>query len=107
MAPQTLEEREAAEAEALKDMKYKLECAQDEKAANTGAVLGMVALPFCVWALYKAMTPTGELDDAAKLSYVMKSIGPTIFMQWALFEIMAKIRIAKAKAGKMPSSMGT
>lgn len=102
MAPQTLEDREAAEAAALKDMKYKLECVQDEKAASTGAILGMVALPFCVWGLYQAMKPTGELDDAAKLSYVMKSIGPTIFMQWALFEIMAKVRIAKAKAGKCP-----
>lgn len=102
MAPQTLEAREAAEAAALKDMKYKLECVQDEKASNTGAIIGMTALPFAVWAIYSLMKPTGELDDAAKLCYVVKSIGPTVFMQWMLYEIMAKIRIAKAKAGKCP-----
>lgn len=59
-------------------------------------------MPFCVWGLYSAMQPTGELDDAAKLCYVVKRLGPSILMQWFLFEAMAKIRIAKAKAGKCP-----
>eukprot|EP00930_Biecheleria_cincta_P102649 TRINITY_DN94444_c0_g1_i1.p1 TRINITY_DN94444_c0_g1~~TRINITY_DN94444_c0_g1_i1.p1 ORF type:complete len:284 (-),score=47.55 TRINITY_DN94444_c0_g1_i1:36-887(-) len=98
----TLEEREAEEEAGVAGMKHKLECVQDEKAANKGAILGMFALPFCIWGLYSLMQPTGELDDAAKLCYVLKSIGPTVFMQWFLFETMAKIRIAKVKAGKCP-----
>lgn len=92
----------AAEQDALKGMKYKLECVQNEKAAGDGAALGLILLPLCTWGLYKCMEPTGELDGPAKLAYVVAHIGPTILMQWFLFEAMAKIRIAKAKAGKCP-----
>lgn len=86
----------------LKNMPYKLEAAQDEKAATAGAFFGMAALPLCVWGLYSIMEPTGNLDDAGNFFYTVKHIAPTIFMQWFLFEAMAKVRIAKAKAGKCP-----
>lgn len=92
----------AAEKEALNAMSYKLECVQQEKAAGDGAFLGMAGLPLCVWGLYSLMEPTGNLDDAANLCYVVKRMGPTIMMQWFLFEAMAKIRIAKARAGRCP-----
>lgn len=92
-----------AESEALAAMKYKLETVQGEKAAGDGSFLGMAGLPLGVWIIYSfCLSPPGELDDAAKLCYVVKRLGPTVFVQWALYETMAKIRIAKAKPGKCP-----
>jgi len=79
-----------------------LECVQQEKAAGDGAFFGMFLLPLCVWGLYSMMEPTGELDEPASLCYVVKRIGPSILMQWCLLEAMAKVRIAKARAGKCP-----
>lgn len=92
----------AAEKEALNAMKYPLECVREEKASGDGAFIGMVGLPLCVWGFYSMMEPTGELDDAANFFYVVRRIGPTIMMQWFLFEAMAKLRIAKTKAGLCP-----
>lgn len=103
--PKTLEEREAEEAQALKGMKYPLETVQGESASNVGAMFGMVALPLAVWGLYSLMAdpdPAGIMTDPDKLCYVVRRIGPTVFVQWALYEIMAKLRIAKAKAGECP-----
>eukprot|EP00929_Paragymnodinium_shiwhaense_P090213 TRINITY_DN5038_c0_g1_i1.p1 TRINITY_DN5038_c0_g1~~TRINITY_DN5038_c0_g1_i1.p1 ORF type:complete len:275 (-),score=47.06 TRINITY_DN5038_c0_g1_i1:317-1141(-) len=94
---------EEAEKAACAAMKYRLEAVQEEKAAGDGSFFGMVGLPLGVWLMYSyCMSPPGEMDDAAKLCYVVKRIGPTVFVQWAHYEIMAKTRIALARLGRAP-----
>ena len=76
---------------------------QDEKAAGDGCNIGILMLPLCCWYLYTASEPVGELDDAARLCYVIKRIAPTILMQWFCFEVMATYRAATTKAGTCPA----
>jgi len=80
-----------------------IEMVVGEKHAGNGANLGLVVLPLCTWALYKIMTDPGQLDDAARLCYVVKRIAPSMMMQWLVFEVMATMRIANTKAGNFPS----
>jgi hypothetical protein len=73
-----------------------------EKHAGNGAFLGLFLLPLFTWGLYKSMAVPGELDDAARLCYVLKRIAPSIMMQWLIYEAFATMRIANSKAGNFP-----
>ena len=47
-----------------------------EKYAGNDDNLGLILLPFCTWGLYTIMAAPGDLNDAARLCYVLKRIAP-------------------------------